>query len=195
MVLEDSTTDKSQQIDIIMEEFKALRNEILFRASTQLNIIKLNITAMGLIAGAYFTKTDLFYNRILFLIPVISPILGLLWLDNATSITNIGNFIQKDIKSDIKHILGKEIPDFESYVRELEFKRLDRSFLIGIPVLTLFALLPLIALLVPILTTQFEETKTTILALCAPGVIFLLIFSFYWIRFVWVRIPSDKQTL
>jgi hypothetical protein len=175
------------KIQILLDEFKVLREEISRRSRDQLSLIQINITAIGIILGFVFAYAK--DSRVLLLIPLISSILGTIYLDNAEAISHIGRFIQTKVKPEMFRIIRKELPDYEKYVRGLELRRIDRVLLVGFPVLAVFGLLPIVALLVPFLSgihfeSHLNEEEIWIFAI--PAILFLLLFVFYWIRFAWV---------
>lgn len=76
---------------IALAEFSALRNEIGSRSTAQHTLINLSITAIGAVVGfALAQKGNL---SLLLLLPILSPSLGMLYLDHALNIMNIGNYI------------------------------------------------------------------------------------------------------
>ena len=68
---------RKEQFQALYEEFKALRAEIAQRSTAQVTIIQLNVTAIGIVLGAALSKIPDPDGRILFIIPILSPMLGL----------------------------------------------------------------------------------------------------------------------
>jgi hypothetical protein len=120
---------EKEKIQILLDEFKALREEISRRSKDQLSLIQMNITAIGVILG--FVISSVKDSRVLLIIPLVSSVLGIIYLDNAEAIQHIGRFIQRQIKPAMFAIVRQELPDYESYVRGLEIKRADRLFMVG----------------------------------------------------------------
>jgi hypothetical protein len=73
-------------------EFTALRQEIEYRTNAQLALISLNVTAVGAIAG--FALTNASSQKLIIILAMACPSLGLLWVDHAITIENIGDFIR-----------------------------------------------------------------------------------------------------
>jgi hypothetical protein len=178
---------EKEKIQILLDEFKALREEISRRSKDQLSLIQMNITAIGVILG--FVIGYVKDSRVLLIIPLVSSILGIIYLDNAEAIQHIGRFIQRQIKPAMFAIVKQELPDYESYVRRLEVKRADRLLMVGFPVLAVFGLLPTVSILVPFwmgIDFRNQMNDRGIFPYTVPDITFLLIFCLYWLRLAWV---------
>jgi hypothetical protein len=178
--------DRKRQVDTLLEEFKALRNEIDQRSDAQLRLIQLNITAIGIILGAFFTPVLENDPRILFLIPVVSPILGLLWLDHATAIRHLGMFIQNKLKPALFERVGGRLPDYEQFVRGLELRRFERG-LLAWPIVLMFAVIPGGTLFAPLFVSSLKELREEFLLFSVPGIVLIALLSWVWLRFWWIR--------
>lgn len=111
-----SSASINQVPPILLEEYKSLRQEIIFRATTQAAILSLNVTAKGVIAGLYFSS-QIRDARIFFLIPLVSSILGLMYTDHALNIGKLAWFIRWQVKPRLAEALGlDELVDYEVYV-------------------------------------------------------------------------------
>jgi hypothetical protein len=111
-----SSASINQVPPILLEEYKSLRQEIIFRATTQAAILSLNVTAKGVIAGLYFSS-QIRDARIFFLIPLVSSILGLMYTDHALNIGKLARFIRWQVKPRLAEALGlDELVDYEVYV-------------------------------------------------------------------------------
>jgi drug/metabolite transporter (DMT)-like permease len=177
-------SDEQKQVaTVLLSQFTALRAEIQNRSIIQASIVSLNITAIGLIAGFVFAQhAD---PRVMFVIPILSPILGMVWVDHDVSIGNIGRFIQNAIMPELARAAGATgLPDYEVYVREREGRGRFRVFVFGIPILFMFALLPLMALILPFLPGMHTVRHPTLLAPVGLGSILLLAFSIAWMGMV-----------
>ena len=86
---------QKQVATILLAQFAALRAEIQNRSAFQTTIVSINVTAIGVISGFYFTQHG--DPRVLFVIPILSPILGMMYVDQDANIGNIGRFIQNSI--------------------------------------------------------------------------------------------------
>lgn len=172
------------------EQFRALRSEIDRRSSAQLSLIQLNVSGVGIIAGAFLSEISI-DARILFIIPVISPMLGLLWLDNAVAIRKLGLYIQDALLPFIVQHAGGAVPNYESYVRKLEKDRIGRGALLGLPVLVIFGVIPLLALLLPFLQGTLATMKNELFIFAFPGMTILAIFCFFWYNCIFCADRSD----
>lgn len=185
------TEKEKQQAAALLEEFKALRAEITQRSTAQATLIQINITAIGIVLGGFFSNA--IDNRVLFIIPVLSPMLGMLYLDHNLAIGNLGRFIQQKIKRDLFELLDASLPDYEEFVRTLELRRLERGFLLGVPIFVMFALIPIGALAAPFFLGTFKDLKEEIFLFAIPGGIFVGIFCAYWLGFAWVKRARSKS--
>src|SRR5438094_227548 len=102
MAVEDSTPSLSVQT--ALAEFSVLRDEIANRSSAQHTLIGLNLTAIGGIGG--FVLSSHADVRLLLLLPMLSPALGLLFFDHAINIKKIGTYIDKVLRPALVEILG-----------------------------------------------------------------------------------------
>jgi hypothetical protein len=87
-----------QLIAVVLAQFNACRAEIQARSGTQATLDNLNITATGIIGGYYFSATSRASELILLVIPLLSPMLGIIWADHAINIGKIGRFIQAELR-------------------------------------------------------------------------------------------------
>ena len=77
------------------------------------------------------------------------PVLGLLWLDHAHNIRNIGDYINTTLRPLMASILGVEtarVLSWEEHVDLYERRALLRFVPLGVPVLVLFAAVPIVSL-------------------------------------------------
>src|SRR5215472_774407 len=89
-------SDAQKQVaTILIAQFTALRAEIQNRSTFQTTIVSINVTAIGVISGFYFAQHG--DPRVLFVLPILSPILGMMYVDQDANIGNIGRFIQNSI--------------------------------------------------------------------------------------------------
>lgn len=137
----------SEAIDVLSSQFQALRAEIAARSQAQANALQLTVTALGVLGGlAFSTAGD---KRMLLLIPVVAAILGLIWLDHAANIFNLGDFIKDRLIPSLKTAAAMdELPDYEAFIRVYERRRhvILRAF--GLPPFLVFVLLPVIAMVI-----------------------------------------------
>jgi hypothetical protein len=74
-----------------LAEFVALRGEIAQRSGFQQALIVLNLATVGSIVGVVVSHTQL--KVLLLVVPVVSPTLGLLWLDHHRNIRRISDYL------------------------------------------------------------------------------------------------------
>lgn len=91
--------------DVRLAEFASLRQGMDHRAGQQQALVGLNLTALGTIGGLVVTqKTG---EELLLIAALVSPTLGLLWLDHHTNIQREGEYIREQ--------LWRWKPSWESY--------------------------------------------------------------------------------
>lgn len=190
-VLSPGTLEADKQlIAVLLAQFNACRAEIQARSATQGTLINLNITAIGIIAGYYFGYHA---NPIVMLvIPILSPMLGIMWADHAINIRNIGNFIQQRIMPLLSATLKRELPDYEISIREFEQRMALRLSLLIAPLLLLFAILPAAALILAWVASPVRDLLFYLLA--GTGAILVLIFGGYSIAILFGWIWRDHAT-
>lgn len=178
-------------VDVLLAQFNACRAEIQARSAGQAALVNLNISALGVIAGFYFAyKGD---ARLLFVIPLLSPILGILWADHAIIIGYLGRFIQRRVMPRLSDTLEEQdLPDFETWIRAFERKTVRRFVLMGAPYLMMFAVLPLGALVLACRVVTQHDLLYWALA-CLGGSLVLL-FGIYFAAVLDGRIWGGLET-
>jgi hypothetical protein len=169
----DTLEGDKQLITVLLAQFNACRAEILARSTTQATIINLNVTATGLIAGYYFG-----YHAnplVLLVIPILSPMLGIIWADHAINIGNIGRFIQNGLMPKLGAALKQRIPDYEISIRAFERRIGWRLLLLLAPMVLLFAILPAAALVLAWMLTPVRDLPFYLLA--GAGAVLVVIFG------------------
>jgi hypothetical protein len=157
-----------------LSEFSALRNEIGSRSTAQHTLINLSITAIGAVVGfALAQKGNL---SLLLLLPILSPSLGMLYLDHAINIMNIGNYIDTQLKPILR------LMRYEEVVRSFEQRRLLRV-LYGIPIFIIFAGMSIGSLTVTFPILQ-EAMQTGMWMLWSIGLILVLVYLSFWLYFM-----------
>lgn len=175
-------------VNVVLSEFSTAKEEIKTRSQAQSNIIALDLTAVGVIGSLFFSKgAD---PRVLFLIPIISGILGLIYIDHAININKLGRFINRVIKPSLEAVIGDEIVDFERTIRaqKIEKGRLWSVFLLSFPILLLFAVIPFAALLLPFFESKVYDATYWVLA--ALGSTVVLLFLWFWLMITARWVPS-----
>jgi hypothetical protein len=172
---------RSTYATIVLGLYNSLRDEIKTRSTAQAGLITLNVTAIGVLGGFYFGKAG---NppEILLLIPMVSSVLGMLWIDHAINISNQGSFIQRVIMPELMQSIDlPSIPNYELSIRRMEKRAGLRLLVLGVPILLIFAGIPLAA----ILYAFYVSTSATAARFLGPAVvscILLAIFLWLWIQ-------------
>lgn len=183
--LEPGSLEADKQIiAVLLAQFNACRAEIQARSANQAATITLNITAVGIIAGYYFSAHG--DPMVLLVIPLISPMLGIIWADHAINIGNLGRFIQTRLMPTMSAVLHSNLPDYEVTVRAFERQRGQRLILLVAPMLLLFAVLPVAALLLAFAAVHPHDLRFW--SLSVIGAVLVLVFGGYSVSilFGWI---------
>jgi hypothetical protein len=167
-----------------VQEFSALREEIAGRSKAQHTLIQLSITAIGAI-GAFVLAGEGVPGGIplagkgnpllLLLIPLLIPALGMIYLDHAINITNIGNYINEVLRPELGAF------HYEERVRAYEKRKTLRILLYGLPIFLIFAAGPIASL---IITALFLSGLFWAEVLWCGGVFMALLYLTFWSLFV-----------
>jgi hypothetical protein len=155
-----------------LSEFSALRNEIGSRSSAQHVLINVSITAIGAVVGFALAKEG--SPLLLLLLPILSPSLGMLYLDHAINIINIGNYIDGQLKPVLP------VMRYEEVVRSHEQRGPLRVLPYGLPIFIIFAGVPLGSLIVTFRIIQ----EPRMWMLWSIGLILVLVYLSFWIYFM-----------
>jgi len=174
-----SDDGKQRSFDVAMAEFRALRDEIGQRATFSHTLININAVATGVIAGLVANNPN---RVILLLVPaVFSPVLGLLWLDHAHNIRNMGDYINSTLRPLICQLAGDDrLLAWEEHVDQYERRRWLRVVPLGVPVLILFAAVPVAALA----RTVAHLDSTWQGLVWTTGMLLSIAFLFLWTRLI-----------
>ncbi len=143
----EPSPDNSKLLDVALQEFGALRDEIGSRATFSHTLININAVTSGVVAGLVVNNPG--RVELLLLLPILSPVLGLLWLDHAHNIRNMGDYINRTLRPLIVGTLGpggEAALAWEEHVDQYERRALLRFLPLGVPVLVLFAGVPVASL-------------------------------------------------
>jgi hypothetical protein len=160
-----------QIVAVLLAQFNACRTEIQARSGYQAAVDSLNITAAGIIGGYYFAYSS---NRVLLIIPLLSPMLGIIWADHSINIENLGLFIEWKLMPRLEVILKYKLSDYETRARPFETRLWRRFFLLIAPRLLLYAILPAAALILACVVAPVRDA--VFWALVAIGITLILIF-------------------
>jgi hypothetical protein len=177
-------------LDVALAEFKALRDEIGSRATSSHTLININVVVSGVVAGLVVNNPG--RVALLLLLPIVSPVLGLLWLDHAHNIRNLGDYINATLRPLIVRTLGAggdEALAWEAYVDRYERRALLRFVPLGVPVLVLFAGVPLASLA----RTVNHVTSAWQWLLWVSGALLTLGFITLWARLILQPIVTARR--
>src|SRR4051794_13754639 len=98
---------------VLLAQFNTLRGEITTRSTAQATLLTANITAIGVVGGLVFSDKGTGID-VLLIVPILSPVLGMLWIDHAISIACIGTFLQHTVMPELAKVAGvSKLPDYE----------------------------------------------------------------------------------
>jgi hypothetical protein len=166
-------------LNVALSEFNALRDEIKDRGGAAYTLLNINITATTAVVGVVLTEKV--PPTLLLVLPLISPALGMLFVDHAFNISNLGSYIQEQLRPLVTHAVGDQrVLGYEEFVRRYEQNRLLRFLPFGLPLTLLFAGPPLGALVF----TWSQLKATWALALWIAGLVLFVAFLALWLRFL-----------
>ena len=115
-------SNKSKEVEIILTEYKSLRQEILQKMDACWKILTFETGGTSLVFGYVFANKE---YRLLLIIPFLILVSSFLHLSETSTIINAGNYIRDNIEKDLKKLLrGKEHEyksmSWESFVEEEE---------------------------------------------------------------------------
>jgi hypothetical protein len=183
---DDRAGDKGQgsgggpSVTILLSQFTALRNEIGSRSQAQATMVNLSITAVGILGGLGLSQYG--DERLLLLIPIVSTLLGLIWLDHAANIFKLGDFIREQLMPRLIQEAGTEdLPDYEKFIRKYE----GSTHII----IRAFMLPPLLAFIAPsimgiIVAFKSDVRNWLFWLMVIIAIIFVSVFIAYWRSFV-----------
>jgi hypothetical protein len=171
----------STHATIVLALFNSLRDEIKARSANQAGLVTLNVTAIGALGGVYFGKAEN-APEILLLIPMVASVLGILWIDHAINIANQGRFIEKEVMPELMRSIDlPSIPNYEVSIRRLEKRAGLRVFVLGTPILLIFAGIPLAALLYALYVAPSVTAPRFLWPAIVSGTL-LAVFLWLWIE-------------
>lgn len=171
--------NSGEVLNVLLAEFNALRSEIADRSSAAFTLLNINITATAVVAG--FVLSDKADIKLLLILPLLSPALGMLFVDHSLNIKNLGGYINTQLRPMVAEVAGDgRILGYEGFVAGYEKNKFFRFMPLGFPLLLLFAGFPCAALLF-----VFEGLKDCWgWILWFSGLLMLLIFITLWTDFI-----------
>jgi hypothetical protein len=168
-----------QRIQIILAEFSALRKEIADRSAAAQTLLGLNATVTAAVAG--FVLSNKADPRLLLLIPILSPSLGMLFVDHVYNVINIGTYIKEVLAPQLNESTGSTgLLGYEERIDQYERRKLLRFLPVGVPLTLLFTLAPAGALIfsVPAMKRAWEW------AMWSLGALLTLVYVGLWVSFL-----------
>src|SRR5262245_60944942 len=171
--------NKGAVLNVVLAEFNALRGEIKDRASAAYTLLNLNITATTAVAGFVLSsKADAI---LLLILPLLSPALGMLFVDHSYNITNLGSYLNSRLRPLATAAAGdSRLLGYEEFVDQYEQNKLLRFLPLGFPFMLLFAGFPCAALLF----SWAELKESWAWALWVAGVLMVICFIALWTAFI-----------
>jgi hypothetical protein len=164
----------------LLSAFQACREEILERSRSQGGLIRLAVTAIGALGALTFSQYG--DKILLLLIPVIVIPLGLLWLDHASNIFLMGNFIRDRIVPLLRASTNfPRFPDYEKIAGAHVKRRMVIIQVFGLPIALIFVVPSIVSL---ILALDAETKDWVFWMLYYLDIILVLIFSIGWFPFL-----------
>jgi hypothetical protein len=114
------TSDVDQSIDhqlkVLLTEYDILKKEIQSRSDYQHKLLQIHIGALAIILAA--AVGDALSRWIILVVPFITAVFGLRWIDHSTSIRTIGQYIADHHEVYVDHLLGtNELMNWERLQR------------------------------------------------------------------------------
>ncbi len=179
--------DKAVAERVALAEFGKLRDEISGRSTAAWTLVGLNATASSALAGFVLSsKAD---PRLLLLLPLLTPCLGLLFIDHATNIGRIGDYINTVLKPLLRRISGEDkLLSYEEWVDNFETNKLRRIVPFGLPLVLFFNIAPVTA---PVYTASRIDSPWP-WVLWALGGATTLVEIVFWVGFLY---PPLKRAI
>lgn len=137
---------KSRIVQITLAEYSALRREIQNRSAHAWTLVSINVTVTAAVLG--FVISDGADPRLLLVLPLIAPSLGMLFIDHAYNIRNLGSYIGKRIRPLIIQTTNStDLLRYEDEIDKYEENRFLRLVPFGLPLTVLFTVVPMAGLI------------------------------------------------
>jgi hypothetical protein len=166
-------------LQVALAEFSALRSEIKDRSDAAWGLVNLDVTGTAALLGLVLSKNA--DPKLLLALPLLAPALGLLFIDHAYNINNLGSYINKRLRPLVVEATGSaDVLGYEDAIDRYEKHRFLRLVPLGLPLTLLFSGLPLAALVfvVPSLDAAWAWV------VWAFGVLLMLVQSSLWLIFM-----------
>jgi hypothetical protein len=160
-------------------KFEAARKEIEYRTQAQLALFTVNISAVGLLGGFY--TSGLNSPLFLLLIGVISPSIGLQWLDHAFTIDRLGDYCRR---------LGY---DWESKVAKERMNVLRRTLFLA-QVAIAFGVSGFVSVVLLTEHPDYRKGDAWVAGSIAAGIM-TAFFVIEWLVYWWYPRSQEKKTM
>lgn len=173
---------------VLMQEFNALKAEILARSNAQHTLLNLNVTILGTLVGFAIAGHEGGASLLLLLVPLVSNSIGFLYLDHHTAIQRAGVYIDQRIRPVLQElVLSKRAMSWETFFNEHFWRRGASKVIFWAPLSILFVAGPIGA---TIYTFPLLNFNLTLMAVWGFGVLTelglfaasVIMFSRRWVR-------------
>jgi hypothetical protein len=176
----------TELLQIVLAEFQALRKEIADRSAAGWTLLNLNMTVTAAVAG--FVLSNKANPLLLLLVPILSPALGMLFVDHAYNIDNLGTYIKNTLAPLVNKIAATSgLLGYEQRIDQWEQRKLYRFLPLGLPLFLVFSVAPIGALVFSF--RSIEEVWTWVL--WGLGAVLTAIYLVFWTSFL--LLPYRKR--
>ena len=165
-------------IEILLSEFRALRDEIGSRVRTQQALVTINITGLATILGVAISSPEWWKPYLILVIPFFSCLLGLFYLHEGFVIATMGDYINNKIGQRLRKLTkDEELMEWESWLRKIIRGRLTVAIALGFALPAFFLLPSFIALA----STFFPSEGILHILLWIVGAFLFVLTLYLWI--------------
>ena len=161
--------------DYEIQEFQALRQEIVQRSSFQHAFLLLNITAAGAVLAFSLSRplNQWLYSRSLLVIPPLSCILFMLWYDQALAIEDIGAYIRQELMPNRwEDLMHTHLTKRGKYSMRAALSIGLLGSFVGVPCVSLFVFL--------FRGASISVIDNTLISLCVVATLLNLVSFIFW---------------
>jgi hypothetical protein len=145
---------EDRRFSAALEEFNALRAELVQRIQIQQVLLGLTITSLGaLLSVALATKSS--HTRLLLVAPFVTSALGFAYSDHSRRINLLGAYIRHELWREVENLSGGRIPSWEATFSRAVHTPFQ-SFLSSFYIVALFVLAPFATVLYGGFTTAWN---------------------------------------
>jgi hypothetical protein len=181
-------TGSDRELTVLLQEYSALRAEILSRSTAQHTLLNLDVTILGTIVGLAIAKDSQDGPLLLLLVPLVSGSLGFLYLDHHTAIQRAGVYIDRVIKPPLQRLSrSSDLMSWEDFFNDNFFRRRSSMAVLWTPLAVLFICGPIVS---SVFTVRHLGGQAGLIAAWSLGVaieVFLIVFAYRMFSQRWVR--------